>query len=309
MNKKILIFGGGGFVGGNLAAVAHQNAWDVCIATHSIKPGLNFIQQKTINITQLEHVDAIIADFEPQVVVNLAAMAAIDEVEKERELAWQVNVGGAKNVAKNCARRGIRHIYFSSDAVFDGKASSYAEDSLPNPLNYYGYTKVEAEKGVLKSHPDSVVVRISLVLGFPLSSGNSFFAGLETKLKYGKDIPTPKEEVRTPVDVITLSESILELAESNFFGILHIGSTDFIDRFALTRKIAQKMGYDEEIVVLPDPMDFQLDRAPRHKNGIIAVTKAQNLLTTRLLSVDEGIQRAFDDRISSVEVQHGKTGN
>ncbi len=103
------------------------------------------------------------------------------------------------------------------------------------------------------------------------------------------------------MDVITLSECVLELAESDFSGIVHIGSTDSIDRFSLTRKIVQKMGCDEDIVVFPNSRAVQPNRAPRHKNGIIEVAKAQKLLTTKLLSVDEGIQRAFDDRIPPVE--------
>ncbi len=123
----------------------------------------------------------------------------------------------------------------------------------------------------------------------------------QAKLKAGQKIPAPKDEIRTPVDVITLSEAVLELAANDFSGIIHIGSTDHLDRYSLTRKIVRKMGYSSKIVVLPQPQTIQPDRAARHKNGIIEVTKAQGLLTTNLLSADESIQRAFDDRILPVE--------
>jgi len=263
---------------------------------------LDFVATWTsVDITNDLAVKEIINRINPDTVVNLAAMAAIDKAEQEREQTWAVNVDGAKNVAECCAARGIRHIYFSSDAIFNGEEDSYAEEASPAPVNFYGQTKAEAEKVVLAAHPKTAVIRISLVVGFPVTGGNSFFAGLAAKLKNGVVISTPKDEIRTPVDVITLSECVLELAENDFSGIIHIGSTDSIDRFALTCKIVQIMGYGDDLVVLPDSRVIQPDRAPRHKNGIIEVAKAQDLLTIKLLSVDEGIQRAFDDRIPPVE--------
>ena len=75
-----------------------------------------------------------------------------------------------------------------------------------------------------------------------------------------------------------------------------------MDRYSLTRMIVQKMGYDQELVVRADAHLTQLERAPRHKNGVLEVTKAKELLTVKLLSVNEAVLRAFNDRISPVEV-------
>ncbi len=178
MKKKILIFGGGGFVGGNLATIANQKGWQVSIADQAINPGLDFSTWTSVDITNDLAVKEAINRINPDIIVNLAAMAAIDKAEQERELTWAVNVDGAKNVAECCAAGGIRHIYFSSDAVFDGEEDSYTEEASPAPVNFYGQTKAEAEKVVLATYPKSVVIRISLVLGFPVTGGNSFFAGL-----------------------------------------------------------------------------------------------------------------------------------
>jgi dTDP-4-dehydrorhamnose reductase len=302
MARSMLIFGGGGFVGGNLAAIANQKGWEVIVANQTIKPGLDFANWIPLDITNMEAVQEAIDQVTPVVVVNLAAKADIDIAERERQQTWKINVDGARNVAQCCAMAGIRHIYFSSDAVFSGEQDRYAEESLPAPLNFYGQTKAEAEKAVLAVHPKSVVVRISLVLGFPVTGGNSFFAGLTAKLKTGAQIFVPEGEIRTPVDVITLSECVLELAENDFSGIIHIGSTDSMDRYSLTRKIVQKMGYDQDMVVPADTSMTQPDRALRHKNGVLEVAKAQDLLAVKLLGVNEGVLRAFYDRISPVEV-------
>jgi dTDP-4-dehydrorhamnose reductase len=296
MPKKLMIFGGSGFVGGNLAVIARRSGWEVHVADNRPHPNLQ-AEWWLVNITDRDSVKQAIASVNPTAVVNVAAIADIDLAEKERDLAYRVNVDGARYVAENCARKGIRYIFFSSDAVFDGERSSYREDDPPAPLNYYGQTKLEAERAVMDAHPAAVVTRISLVLGFPVTSGNAFFANLESKLTQGKEVIAPTYEIRTPVDVLTLAECVLELCENGFSGVIHIGATDSISRYDLSRAIAKRMGYSEALIKPQTKPEAIPGRAPRHKNGIISVERAQRILKTRLLSTEDSIQRAFDEKL------------
>jgi dTDP-4-dehydrorhamnose reductase len=241
-------------------------------------------------------VHAVLEEARPGAAVDLAAVADIDRAERERDLAWAVNVEAARTIASACAARGPAFLYFSSDAVFAGTAASYAEDDPQGPVNYYGRTKAEGEKAVLSSYPAAGVIRISLALGFPVTGGNSFLAALETSLKAGKQITAPSDEIRTPVDVHTLSGCVLELLSMRFAGVIHIGSTDSIDRAALTRKAAALMGSPEARILSRPAGPAQAGRAPRHKNGIISVEKARALLQTPLLSVEQSIHRAVKER-------------
>jgi len=296
MTKKLMIFGGSGFVGGNLARHAQRQGWQVCIADNRPLLGSEWW---SVNITDREMVEKAIQEIEPSAVVNVAAVADIDLAEREQELAYRVNVEGAKNIAESCAKRGIRYVIFSSDAVFDGKGAHYVEEDPPNPVNFYGRTKMDAEKAVLQAYPQAVIIRVSLVLGFPVTEGNSFFASLESKLQRGQEILSPTDEVRTPVDVITLSEIVLELCEGDFSGVIHVGATDSLSRYELSRKLARRMGFDEKLIkpqVLTGATTGIVGRAPRHKNGVISVAKAQRMLKTHLLSTEEGIKRAFSER-------------
>lgn len=283
-------------MGGNLTRIAQENGWMVYIADSFYRPDVNAAEWKTVNITEKDSVDKLIAQVQPDAVVNLAAIADIDKAEQDKKTAWNVNVEGARFIAEACSKRGIKYVFFSSDAVFDGEGRSYTEEDLPSPVNYYGKTKAEAEKAVLASHPGAAIIRISLVLGFPVTGGNSFLAALEGKLKSGSEVVCPVDEVRTPVDVLTLSECVLELAENSFTGILHIGATDSINRYELTKRLAEILGYDTELVKPQYQQDNKPGRAPRHKNGIISVIRAQRMLKTKLLSVDEGIRRAVSER-------------
>lgn len=295
--KKLILFGGSGFVGGNVAKTAQKKGWKVIIADSFYRDGLENVEWKTVDITDKNQVDKVMEEIRPHAAVNLAAVADIDKAEQEKDLAWNVNVAGAANIAASCAAFGVRYIFFSSDAVFDGAGEAYNEDDSTAPVNYYGYTKAEAEKAVLSSNPDAVIVRISLVIGLPVTGGNSFLGGLRKKLGEGAEILCPVDEVRTPVDVLTLSECVLELAETRFSGIIHIGSTGSISRYDLTRKAASAMGFDEKLVKPEASRHENTARAPRHKNGILRVAKARSILKTRLPGVDESIARAAGEKL------------
>jgi dTDP-4-dehydrorhamnose reductase len=289
---RLIIFGGSGFVGGQLAALALLQGWNVIVADTSHHAGLGHAKWRQVDITNPESVNNLIGDTNPSAVVNLAAMADIDRCEREKDLAWQINVQGASSVAKSCAHFGIRHLYFSSDAVFNGRNGPYKEQDPPDPLNYYGKTKAEAEEVILSTHLGAVVIRISLVLGFPLTAGNSFLSSLSNKLNAGAEIFCPMDEIRTPVDVYTLCQCVLELITGSYAGLLHIGCNQGASRYELTRLAALRLGYPTSLV-RPQSAPSDTGRAPRHKNGLLDISKALKTLRTPLLTLDETIERAI----------------
>ena len=294
MGGKLVVFGGGGFVGGHLCTAALRKGWQVHVVERVQFPGgLPGVSWHLLDITESAAVRRLLADLAPQAVVDVAAVADIDRAEREQEAAWAVNVEAARTIAAACAAGGAYFLYFSSDAVFAGTAPRYGEQDPPQPVNYYGRTKAEGEKAVLAADPQAGIVRLSLVLGFPVTEGNSFFAALEAKLRAGQEVAAPADEIRTPVDVLTLSECVLELAVLRFAGVVHIGSTDSIDRASLTRRAAELMGYPQARIAAQAPIP---GRAARHKNGIMRVDQARRLLKTPLLSAEASIRRAIEER-------------
>jgi dTDP-4-dehydrorhamnose reductase len=302
MKQRILVFGGGGFVGGNLCTLALRDGWEVHVADAALRDSLPGATWHRIDITDRAAVDALVGEVKPTSAIDLAAVADIDRAERERELARAVNVEAARSIAAAARAAGASCVYFSSDAVFAGTAERYVEEDAPAPVNWYGRTKADGERAVREVHPGAAIARISLVLGFPVTVGNSFIAGLERKLAAGTVVPCPIDEIRTPIDVQTLAAAVLELCRMRFEGVLHLGSTDSVDRFTLTRRAAGLMGFDEALVVAQKPGPAVPDgspvpaRAARHRRGVISVNKARRLLATPMLDWETSLRRAVEGR-------------
>ncbi len=300
--KRMILVGGRGFVGGHLVRLA-RGRWDLVVfdrapAEPPSPAGLPAsARRRAVDITDREAVLAAIGQEAPHLVVNAAAVSNIDFAERNMLAAHQVNVAGAGYLAEGCRRYEARFIHFSSDAVFAGTADSYGEEDAPEPVNYYGRTKAESEALVLATCPDSVVIRLSLVLGYAVGGGgNSFYEPLEERLRRGETVYVPAEEIRTPVAVQTLAEAVLELAEGDYRGILHIGSTDSVSRYELARRVAAAMGFSPDLVQ-PKPAGGDPGRAPRHLRGVIRVDRAQAVLKrTKLAGVDTYIRRTIEER-------------
>jgi dTDP-4-dehydrorhamnose reductase len=297
MTGRLLVFGGGGFVGGNLCALAVRDGWEVHVADAAVRDALPGATWHRIDITDPAGVAALTAAVRPDAVVDLAAIADIDRAERERDLARAVNVDAARSIAAAAATASAACVYFSSDAVFAGTAERYTEDDPRAPVNWYGQTKADGERAVREAHPSAAIVRISLVLGFPVTDGNSFLAGLEKKLAAGQAVPSPADEIRTPIDVLTLAAAVLELCRTRFAGTIHLGATDSVDRFTMSRRAAELLGFDAALVTAQPPAAATGPaRAARHRRGVIGVEKARRLLATPMMDWQAGLRRAIETR-------------
>ena len=294
MAKKILIFGGG-FVGLNLAYTAKEKGWEPYISDCVERPHPPEINWLICDITDEADAKNTVDKIKPDYIVNVAALADIDKAEQNRELAYKINVDGAKYLAEASKKADARYIYFSSDAVFSGRESIYHDNDQAAPVNYYGYTKSIAEKDIIKINPEAVILRVSLILGYSIAGGNSFFEAFKNKLENSGRIACSDTEIRTPIDVYTLCECVIMLLENNLSGIFNIGSKDHISRLELSKKIASLLDFDEnKVVCQEETVQANTGRASRHRNGILAVTKIEEALNIQMPGIDEVIKRAAE---------------
>jgi len=285
---RLLVTGGTGLVGGNLCHMASTNM-DVCSTFLTSHPTLKGIRWHRVDITQPRAVQRLFRAFRPDVVVHTAAMADIDLCETNREKAWAVNVTGTENVASQAEAAGVRLIHISTSNVFDGSRGRYSEEDEPAPINFYGRTKLESERIAL-SIPNALVARISLVLGYPRTSGRSALRKIDENLRAGRSVFLPEEEIRTPIDVWTLCSSLLALAQVDVEGIIHLAGSESVSRLKLGRIIAEVLGHDPSLVMPPETIPS--GRAPRPRDVSLLVEKATRILGVEMPRCREAVARA-----------------
>jgi dTDP-4-dehydrorhamnose reductase len=289
--KKLLLTGGGGFVGGNIIRQCIGASFEV----HAVEVE-ELLTWHAADLLDHVLVRDIFARVRPAVVVHTAAASDIDYCEAHPQEARRLNTGVTRLLVDLCREARCRLIYFSSDSVFDGERGNYAEEDGPSPVNVYARTKVASETIVRANLENSVVVRPSLVLGLPaLGAGNSFLHRMKLSLEEGRKVAFPREEVRSPVDVITLSRAVLELAGSGYCGLLHVSGNDSLSRYDMARRVARRIGYAAEMVVDSAPV-VQSGRARRPRDVSLSNLRARAILATPMRNLEEALDLVLAER-------------
>jgi len=287
--KTVLITGGGGFVGANILAQGLSRFRFTALEQNPATDFKDAVEWITMDLRDERRISQIFDTLRPSAVIHTAAISDIDICEADRALAEEMNVELTRRIAALSAARGAQLIFFSTDTVFDGKRGGYTEEDEPHPLNFYGETKVKSESIVLNSGGPAAVVRLSLVMGLPvITRGNSFLAKMLDTLRKGEPVYFPSAETRTPLDVITLSRSVLEIAERGLTGIFHLAGNDRMTRFDMAGRIAAFYGFDQALVrdQLSDPAK---KRAPRPADASLDNGKAKKVLKTPMLGFEEAL--------------------
>jgi dTDP-4-dehydrorhamnose reductase len=241
----------------------------------------------TVDITEKEQTLKSIVTTAPSVVVHTAAETDVDRCETERDLAQRINVGGTANIAAGCARVGAKLILISTDYVFDGLKGNYTETDEPNPISYYGLTKLEAERIVASASSDSLIVRSSVLYGWHPSKLN-FATWILKGLHERQTLKVVNDHINSPTFADNLAEAIRRGIERNSQGVLHVAGSERITRFDFARRIAREFDLDERLLSPVKMTDLNwIARRPRDSS--LSVGKAEKELGVELFGVDRGL--------------------
>ena len=269
---RILVVGGGGFLGGEVVSQA-VDAGHETHATFSSRPGeqAGVSSWRQVDIRERDETAAAVASVNPDVVVNAAY----------RKPDWAVTADGAVNVLLAASGLGAHLVFVSSDTVFSGAAERYDEDARPDPITPYGAAKAAAETAIRAVDPSAAIVRTSLILGGIRSHHEAFIHDLAAGRRQGVLFT---DDVRCPVHVTDLASVLLELAVAGAAGIHHAAGPDPVSRYELGCLIARRDGIDPASLPIgsraetgiPGPTALHLDCA-----------RTQAILQTRLRGVRE----------------------
>jgi dTDP-4-dehydrorhamnose reductase len=287
--KQLIVTGAHGFVAGSVLAQSGDEWQAHAISRCAALAGHDNLRWHTCDPQEPGQIAQLFREVRPQAVIHTAALADIDFCQAHPEAARTANVDLTRIVADLCADIGAKLVFCSTDTIFDGEHAPYSEEAPPDPVNLYAQTKVEAEELVARLGSQAVIARLSLVVGLPLlGTGNSFLVRMLGALKDGKAVTVPEQEIRTPVDVITVGRALLELAAGSHHGIFHLAGRSRVNRFEMSQRIARCFGLPEHLVVAQSGANAP-GRAPRPRDVSLNNAKACAHLKTPMRTLDEGL--------------------
>jgi dTDP-4-dehydrorhamnose reductase len=298
--KRLLVTGASGLLGINLAL--RESAYrEVIGITHSHTLENVPFPVETIDLTSNGAIDRMLADIRPDLVINCAAMANIDDCEQQPEQAAMINSRMPGLLARACRDRGIKLVHLSTDAVFDGTRGDYLETDTPNPLSVYAQTKLEGEKAVLDICEQAVVARVNFY-GWSLTGKRSLAEFFYNNLSTGKQVNGFTDVEFCPLFVNHLADFLIMLGEREYSGLFHVVSPIALSKYEFGCRIAEAFGLDDRLIKPVSVMDGGLI-ARRSPKLTLNTDKLKGTLHMVLPSVEEGIH-AFAEQHTTGFPQH-----
>jgi len=291
-NLKILITGASGLLGSEISFLAGQ------IKSTAMVSSLRISQ--TIRVSNHEDTGFLDADIttedgikeicssEWDTVIHSAAWRSPDQCEKNKSGAHRLNVWATEQIASEAAKRNARVLYISTDYVFPGTNPPYREDDKPSPVNYYGETKLMAEKAVLTLCKNATILRIPLLYGLAagLKKSDLLFGTLKA-LDSAKPWPMEDSIIRYPTYTGDVANAVFFLLERNAPGIFHFSGQSRTTRYKLTAMFAEIFGKSMKNIV-------RLDKAPETE---ACRPHDSHLSMEKILSLGFPAPMPFEERI------------
>jgi len=221
----------------------------------------------------------------PNIVVHMAAITHIDVCEKDKKYGkkgnvWKINVEGSYEIAKFCAKHNVPLVFLSTECVFDGKQKYFSENAKKNPINWYGFTKSEAENLIMSSGAPVTIIR-SVVAYHKDDENKTIYGKILKELKSNKTIFAVDDQLFTPTYTHDIVYAIEQVIERELLGIYHVAPRKSLSPYKFALMVADKNNYPKILVKKTTLQSYyDSDKAAlRLRNSSLSGNKSNRILS------------------------------
>ena len=234
-HRRILITGASGLLG-------HAIADRLTKETEVVRLGHRQVgaEERSLDLTEPGALEELGRE-DWDAVVHCAAYRSPDYCEMHREAAWELNAMVPARLAALARRRGARMLHISTDYVFPGTHPPYREDDPCQPVNYYGETKVAAERGVAAADPGAVILRIGALYATPAGVAGSPMLEEAVRAVFApRPVELDNRIMRYPLFVEDVAEVVrFFLERDEEAGVVHVGAQMGVTRYGWACLVAR----------------------------------------------------------------------
>ena len=302
---RLLITGASGLLGINLALEAMREHEVIGVDRGKLKSA-PFQVIKT-DLLHRNAIDSALDASQPDAVINCAALANLEECEEYPDRARILNAEIPGELANACAKRNIRFIHLSTDAVFDGtKRGSYTEEDEPNPQSIYAQTKLDGERAVQEANPQAIIARVNF-FGWSLGGRRSLAEFFVNNLSEGNNVNGFTDVIFCPMWVTDLSRTLIDMLEKNLSGLYHVVGSQAISKYQFGLEVARRFGLRESLIS-PQSVERSGLTAKRSHNLWLSIHKLSTDLGREIPSFSTGLdgfytqfQQGYPQKIRSYQ--------
>ena len=288
---KFLVTGSGGLIGSQVVKDLTQQNHTVFSCYHDTKPlnGTPIL----LDLMDENKIIQTLQETKPDRIIHLAAMTNVDLCETERELATLINTKATEILARQAAKQNTFFLYVSTDYVFNGINGMKKEDDFPNPLGFYGKSKLEGELALNKLASSWCIARTSTPFGIHPKK-KSFPLWIKENLEAKKEVPVLVDQFTSPTYVPNLSKMLIEIATKQISGIIHVSGATRISRYAVAELVTEKLGLDKKLLI-PTKTDSMNWKAQRPKDSSLDVSLANEILDEKPQNIEQSLASFLTD--------------
>ncbi|MCW8803764.1 MAG: dTDP-4-dehydrorhamnose reductase [Ignavibacteriaceae bacterium] len=289
VKNRILITGSNGMLG-QRAVQFYSSKENVELLTTSVeeKSVIDSVDYIPSDIKNRDSIKNVIHDYCPDFIVHTAAFTNVDLSEKLREDAWKINVKGVEYIAEAARAIDAHIIHISTDYIFDGKDGPYSENAKPNPVGYYGRTKLASENALRISGTFFTILRTNVLYGIAPNSRPDFVRWVVNSLRNNEQIRIVKDQINNPTFIDDLVQGINKIVEFRKTGVYNIGGKEFLSRLDFTNRIADYFNLSKNLIS-PITTDELKQPARRPLKSGLLILKAETELGYKPHTITESL--------------------
>ncbi len=284
---KSLVTGSAGLVGSQLVKDLTKQNHTVYSCYHNVIPECGITTK--LDLTNPDDIKKTVNEISPDVIIHLAAMTGVDLCETEQDLAMTINAKATEILANESAKQKAFFVYVSTDYVFDGKVGMKKENDSPNPLGFYGKSKLAGETALNSLASGWCIARTSTPFGIHTTK-KSFPLWIKENLESKKEIPVLIDQFTSPTYVPNLSKMLIEVATKQITGIIHLAGATRISRYDLAELVSDKLSLDKELLI-PTKIDEMNWKAQRPRDSSLDVSLATEILNEKPLKIEQSLDQ------------------
>lgn len=231
---------------------------------------------------------AILFDEKPDIIINTLAMTDVDACETDKKNAWYLNTTYAETLVKACKVMESHLVTFSTDYIFDGIRGPYTETDKPNPVSYYGKTKLAAENICFTEKIRYTVIRTNVVFGFSSYGKMDFVNWVNNNLRGGKQLNIITGQYGNPTFTDDIARGLIKIIEKERYGIYNFAGGGYYNRYEIAKKVATVFGHDQSLISPMDPSTL-IQKAKRPEKGGLINLKAETDLNIKFSEFESAL--------------------